>query len=138
MTKNEEINIVYKAMKSTKEIRMYKRYQTIYWRLKGKTLFKTADIVGVSRRIVDNYWAKYKEEGLQALKPKKQPGVKKRLTDKQEDKLVDMILNKTPVDMEFPASFNLIIPCLDLGESYCYNISGYSLPPFFKVFFVYK
>jgi hypothetical protein len=30
MTKNEEINIVYKAMKSTKEIRMYKRYQTIY------------------------------------------------------------------------------------------------------------
>jgi len=39
MTRKEEIKIVYKAMKSTKEIRIYKRYQTIYWRLKGKTIF---------------------------------------------------------------------------------------------------
>ncbi|WP_406608075.1 IS630 family transposase [Candidatus Infernicultor aquiphilus] len=106
MTKNEEINIVYKTMKSAKEIRMYKRYQAIYWRLKGKTLFETADIVGVSKRTVDNYWAKYKEGGLEVLKPKKQPGARKRLTDKQEDELVDMILNKTPAGVGFPASFN--------------------------------
>jgi len=77
MTRKEEIKIVYKAMKSTKEIRIYKRYQTIYWRLKGKTIFETTDIVGVSRRTVDNYWAKYKEGGLELLKPKKQTGAKK-------------------------------------------------------------
>jgi len=28
------------------------------------------------------------------------------LTDKQEDELLDMIINKRPVDMGFPASFN--------------------------------
>lgn len=79
MTKNEEINVVYKTMKSAKEIRMYKRYQAIYWRLKGKTLFETADIVGVSKRTVDNYWAKYKEGRIGGTKTEKTAWRKKKI-----------------------------------------------------------
>lgn len=93
-------------MKVASETRMFRRYQVISLRLTGKTLFETAGIVGIARKTVDNYWAAYKKGGMEAFTPKKQPGAEKKMTGQQEEEILDMIVNHTPVDYGFPVSYN--------------------------------
>ena len=70
MTCREEVVKVEQAMKETKNIRMYKRYQVIFLKLTGKTIREIANTVKVSERTVDYYWAAYREKGLEGLIPK--------------------------------------------------------------------
>lgn len=105
-SKEKEVEAVYKAMKDAKEARMYKRYQAIYLKLTGVKLLDIAKIVGVTKKTVDNYWAVYRKEGLDGLVPEKQTGAPKKLTKQQETDLLELIVNKTPVDVGFPVSYN--------------------------------
>lgn len=106
MTCSEEVVKVEQAMKETKNIRMYKRYQVIFLKLTGKTIREIANTVKVSERTVDYYWVAYREKGLEGLVPKKPTGQPKKLTDDQEFELLDLIINNTPAGVGFPASYN--------------------------------
>ena len=106
MGRIEEIIMIEQVMKSTKNIRLYKRYQVIFLKLTGKPIKEIADIVKVSERTVDNYWAAYRVKGLESLVPKKPTGQPKKLTDDQEFELLDLIINNTPAGVGFPASYN--------------------------------
>ena len=80
-------------MKDAKEARMYKRCQAIYLKLTGVKLVDIARIVGGAKKTGDNYWADYRKEGPEGFVPEKQPGAPKKLTEQQEEDLLEVIIN---------------------------------------------
>jgi len=103
---DSEIQAVLHRMDKEKDLNMFKRYQAIYLRLKGRKLQEIADIIGLSRKTVINYIAAYKEDGLDGLIPGKPTGQPKFLTDEQEDMLKNAIINMVPADVGFNATYN--------------------------------
>lgn len=106
MITQQEIQAVLKKMSKEKNTKMFKRYQTIYLRLKGRQLKEIADIVRVSRKTVNNYIKAYKKDGLDGLIPGKSTGQPKFLTDQQENQLKNTIVNNVPADLSFTATYN--------------------------------
>jgi putative transposase len=124
----EELNAIKKAMDSEKKVRVFKRYQALYHFLSGKTREEVAQIVGVSPNTVTNVHTAYKTEGLTGIKDKPVPGRPTRLTKEQQADLKQVILNKVPSEVGFPAEFNwtagLVSKYIKREYGFDYSIRG--------------
>ena len=101
-----ELQRVKSAMNSEKEARYFKRYQSLYLYLSGKKCDEVASIVGLSKISVSRINQVYKKEGLAGIPDKPRGGRPRRLTQQQEAKIKELILNKVPSEVGFPAEFN--------------------------------
>jgi putative transposase len=94
------------AIKQNKDKAMHVRYMCIYQYLKGVANVESAKMYNVCPHTVGKYIKKYKEQGLKALVPAPKCGAPKRMTKEQEEKLVEVILTKTPDEVGFNSRKN--------------------------------
>jgi transposase len=106
---NPQIQAIKKAMKDTKNIRLYQRYRVIDLYLKGNTNRDIAKMEGFCEHTVGTYISKYKANGIDALGIKHGTGAPRFLTAEQEEKLVEVITTKTPDQVGFPSRKNWYI-----------------------------
>jgi putative transposase len=99
----QEIKI---AMKQTKDLRMYQRYQTILLHLEGLTYDQISVIVNRTPTTIGFYVRAYKTNGLAGLKRGQPSGRPSKLTKEQEQEVYQLIINQRPVDVGFPAEMN--------------------------------
>lgn len=102
----EELQKVKTAMNNEKEARYFKRYQSLYLYLSGKKCDEVASIVGLSKISVSRINQVYKKEGLAGIPDKPREGRPRKLTQEQEAKIKELILDKVPSEVGFPAEFN--------------------------------
>lgn len=124
----EELNKVKAAMNAEKKARVYKRYQSVYLYLSGRTCAEVANIIGLNKTTVSDINQLYKKEGLAGIPDKPRTGRPKRLTEEQEAGIKEMILTKLPSDVGFPAEFNwtagLVAKYIKREYGYDYSIRG--------------
>jgi putative transposase len=94
------------AMKTTKDKRMFERYQTVYLHLCGKKNKDIAMILGRTPQTICSYLKAYRKNGLAGLELGHSPGAPKRLTPEQEKQVAELVATKHPVDVGFPAQYN--------------------------------
>ena len=73
-------------------------------RKRGISNLEVAEILGVSRITTSKWYSKYKKDGLKALKVQKVGRPKKsgkRLSDEQEQKIIRMLIDKNPSQLQF-------------------------------------
>jgi putative transposase len=126
-----ELDEIYRAMKSEKKTRIYKRYHSLYLYHSGKTCKEISQILGFTEKTVSTLNQTYYKEGLKGIPDKPRTGRPKRLTEVQESELRDTILNKLPQDVGFPSDFNwtadIIAKYIKLKYQYDYSIKGITL-----------
>lgn len=124
----DELNKVKEAMNAEKKARVYKRYQSLYLYMSGKTCNEVAEIVGLNKASVSRVNQLYKKEGLAGIPDKPIAGRPSRLTKEQLTDIKDLILNKRPVDVGFPAEFNwtseLIAKYIKKEYGFDYSVRG--------------
>lgn len=111
-TKKSQMKEIKKLMKSTDNKRMYERYLAVFHHLKGETNRAIAKIIQRTEQTVGTYIKKYRNEGLEGLEMNHSPGAPKKLTDKQEKILVEIITTKTPDETGFIARKNWTAPLI--------------------------
>lgn len=113
-----------KAMKETKERRMFERYQTLYLHLQGTSAKQIASIINRSASTVRSYIKAYDEAGLSGLDINHSPGAPVRLTKEQQEKLKRTIVESVPHDVGFTARYNWTLELIaafikrEFGPSY--------------------
>ena len=124
----EELNEVKATMDAEKKARVYKRYQSVYLYLSGRTCAEVAEIVGLDKSTVSDINQIYKKEGLAGIPDKPRTGRPKRLSEEQEYGIREMILLKLPSDVGFPAEFNwtagLVAMYIKREYGFKYSIRG--------------
>lgn len=124
----EELKEVKSAMNAEKKARYYKRFQSLYFYLSGKTCAEVAEIVGLDKASVSRINQVYENEGLEGIPDKSRSGRPKRLTVEQETGIREMIINKLPSDFGFPAEFNwtagLVAKYIKREYGFDYSIRG--------------
>jgi transposase len=124
----EELQSVKSAMNNEKEARYFKRYQALYLYLSGKKGDEVACIVGISKISVSRIYHLYKREGLAGIPDKPREGRPRKLTQQQEAKIKEMILNQMPSEVGFPAEFNwtagLVVKYIKREYGLDYSIRG--------------
>ena len=108
-SKNSEIETIKKAIKDSKDKRMYQRYMVILHHLKGSNNRTIADAFGLCQHTVGTYIRKYKKDGLSGLNLQYSPGAPRMLTKVQEERLVEVITTKTPDEVGFAPRKNWTI-----------------------------
>lgn len=106
---NPEIQALKKAMKETKDKRMYQRYKVIYLHLKGYSNLYIASLEGFDNHTVGIYVKNYTQNGINGLLIKKSPGAPRLLTKEQEAMLAEVITTQTPDQVGFPNRKNWYI-----------------------------
>lgn len=106
---NPEIQALKKAMKDEKNKRMYQRYKVIYLHMKGYTNLEIASLEVLDNHTVGIYVKKYKQNGINGLLMKQNPGAPRLLTNEQEAMLAEIITTKTPDQVGFPNRKNWYI-----------------------------
>lgn len=102
----EQIEELLQAMKTVKINREYRRIQAIYLYGTGEITEKIAKITQLTPVTISRIYKKYRSDGLASIPDAPRGGRPSRLSPEQEVKLKDLILNKTPADVGFPANFN--------------------------------
>lgn len=105
-THQNEKNKLLVAMKTTKNKRMYERYQTIYFYIQSYSIKEIGNLIGRSEKTIYNYVNAYKEKGLDGLIMGQSTGAPRKLTFEQEQELVYVIVSHLPVDVGFTAKHN--------------------------------
>lgn len=100
------------AMKATSDKRMYERYQCIALYLSGRSRKEIASILQRGLVTIGNYIHDYESGGLEALALGHSPGRPCRLTPEQEEELKQVIVEKRPADVGFPAQMNWNSPLI--------------------------
>jgi transposase len=125
-----ESQILFQAMKATKDKRMYERYQAVYLLLTGHSYKQVRAIVGRSEKSLYNYFKAYKEKGIEGLVMGVSTGAPRKLAPEQEKELVKMIVDHLPVDLGFPARHNwtlaLIVSLIEREWKVTYPLRGAS------------
>ena len=106
---NLEIQALKKAMKDTKDKRMYQRYKVIYLHIKGYTNVDIASLECLDNHTVGIYVKNYKQNGINGLLMKRSPGAPRLLTKEQEVMLAEIITTQTPDQVGFPNRKNWYI-----------------------------
>jgi transposase len=101
-----EIETLLASMKTTKDKRMYERYQTIYFYLQGYSKKEITKMIGRSEKTIYNYVNAYEEKGVDGLIMGQSPGAPRKLTPEQEHELAQVIAAKLPIDVGFRAKHN--------------------------------
>jgi transposase len=113
-----------KAMKETKDRRMFERYQTIYLHLQGTKAQQIASILNRSVTTVRSYIKAYNEAGIPGLDRDHSPGAPVRLTNEQQERLKRTIVESVPHDVGFTARHNWTLELIadfikrEFGPSY--------------------
>jgi transposase len=113
-----------KAMKETKDRRMFERYQTIFLHLQGTKAKQIASILNRSATTVRSYIKAYNEAGIPGLDRDHSPGAPVRLTNEQQEKLKRTIVESVPHDVGFTARHNWTLELIadfikrEFGPSY--------------------
>ncbi|MFC5529730.1 winged helix-turn-helix domain-containing protein [Cohnella yongneupensis] len=103
---------------------MFERYQTVRLSLLGYTQIQIATIIGRSERAVGTYLQCYETSGLDGLQIKFAPGRCERLTEEQQAKLKQTIMDALPHEVGFTTKFNWTLELIcnyierEFGESY--------------------
>lgn len=98
-----------RAMKKTKNLRMYKRYSVVLKHFQGFQNKIIAEMEGLEKHAVGSYIKKYISQGLEGLTMKKAPGAPRKLSIEQEQKLIYVITNNTPDEVGFESRKNWTI-----------------------------
>lgn len=101
-----EIVDVEMAMKKTDNRRQFERYQVIYLYLKGFKQKEIAEIVLRSTKTVSTYIQAYRKNGLDSLVMGHSTGAPRKLTEQQEQELVQVIAYQTPHDVGYDNHYN--------------------------------
>lgn len=109
-TLNIRLAEVKAAMKAATNKRMYERYQCIFLYLSGRPPKEVATIIQRGYGTVAGYIRAYLSEGLEALTLDHSPGRPCRLTPEQEEELKQLLVEKRPADVGFPAQMNWNAP----------------------------
>ena len=102
--------MVRQAMKHARDRRLFERYQTVWLVLNGHTYAQVSKTIGRSVTTVFNYMRAYRQGGLGALNLQHSPGRPRYLTAEQQQQVKDVVTNKTPQDVGFPAERNWTAP----------------------------
>lgn len=131
MNTEQRIHELAQAMKAAKDRRHFERYQAVYLYLTGYLMKEIGHIIGRRHETVGRYISAYKESGLDGLTLGHSPGRSKRLTDTQEQALVDTITTKIPADVGFPARANwtlkIIVHYVEKEWGHIYSLRGMSI-----------
>lgn len=92
----EEYSQLLRASKNEKSVKQKKRYDTVLLYMEGYARKQIAEILHIPHRTVCYHIASYQKGGLDALLLVKQPGAQKKLSDGQEQTLIDIISTQTP------------------------------------------
>ena len=109
---NPEIQDIKRAIRQTKDLRMFQRLQTILLHLKGLTYDQISEIVDRTPTTIGFYVRNYKAKGLAGLELNHSPGRPSKLTPAQEQEVHQLIVEKRPEDVGFPAEMNWTAPLL--------------------------
>ncbi|MNC56361.1 hypothetical protein D3C75_1059520 [compost metagenome] len=90
-------------MKQTQNTRLFERYLAVRLHLEGRTYSEIASILGRTYQVISTYCNNYEDGGLAALEMSHAPGRPRKLSDEEERKLADTIVNKQPADVGFEA-----------------------------------
>ncbi len=90
-----ELDAVKLAMKKETKVRVYRRYQALYFFLQGKTGKEAAEIAGLTAVTVSNIYRAYEREGLGAVQDKVRPGRPPRLNAMQQRDLCAWLRTQT-------------------------------------------
>ena len=82
--------------KQEKDVHQKARYDVALLYVEGKSIQDISVFLHIPYRTAAHYVSLYKKGGAQALKLRKAPGAKKKLTDEQEKELYETISNHTP------------------------------------------
>ena len=105
-----QIQSVVDAMKKTKKCRMLQRYQVVKLYLEGYSVKEIATIVERTSKTIDSYISIYLKSGLDGLIMKKPSGRPTFLSDDQKINLKEVVSEKSPEDVGFPAEMNWTSP----------------------------
>jgi len=97
----EEIQIIRRLLRSTKNPVMYRKYLVIRLHMKGLSNKYIAELVDLDHKTVRTYIAKYEIFGVEGLVPKKSPGRPSYLTNTQESHVYVTLSEKTPEEVGF-------------------------------------
>lgn len=106
MTTKKETLSIKKAMKETNDRRMFERYLAIHLYLKGYTNKDISDIILRSTKTISTYVKAYKERGIEGLERGQPKGAPRKLTESQEQELIQLIAYKTPSDIGYKDQYN--------------------------------
>ncbi len=100
------------AMKVNKDLRMHERYQTILMALYNKDYEQISKITGRTIATICNYVKAYRRGGIAGLQMANSTGRPRQLTEEQEQMIYQIIADKTPSDVGFPAKMNWTSPII--------------------------
>ena len=116
---NEELIMQLKSeMKNCKNKRMYIRYSVILKHFQGLTNKDIAKLENLEEHTVGRYIKNYNAKGIEGLVMNTSPGAPRKLSPKQEEKLIDIITNNTPDEVGFDSRKNWTI---QLAREWVYN-----------------
>ncbi len=91
---------------------MHERYPVVDMVLQGHSYQAISQMVKRSMTTISRYVEAYRQNGLNGLAMIRPTGRPRRLTEAQEQQLYDLIVEKTPADVGFPAEMNWRAPLL--------------------------
>ena len=105
------------ALHSRENVRLHERYQVVNRVVQGHSYQTISQMVKRSMTTIGRYveayrQEAYRQEGLNGLAMTRPTGRPRRLTEAQEQQLYDLIVEKTPADVGFPAETNWRAPLL--------------------------
>jgi transposase len=104
--KEARLDEVKRAMRETDDKRLYERYLCISLLLSGHSRKNITEILDRGLDTIGNYIQDYCTSGLEGLNMGHSPGRPALLTPEQEQMLYLILVEKTPVDVGFPAKMN--------------------------------
>lgn len=90
------------AIKHNRDKSMHVRYMAIYNHLQGQANIDIAKMLSICAHTVGTYINKYKNRGLSSLVPAPRSGAPRFMTEEQEQKFREVIINNTPDNVGFP------------------------------------
>lgn len=130
MTTQEQIQELQVAMREAKNRRLYERYQAIYLWLSGYKQKEIANIIQRDVSTIREYRKAYEAGGISALEMGHSSGKPPKLSAEQRAILAEMLANKTPAEMGFPATANwtlsLIVQWVEREWQISYSLRGMS------------
>ncbi len=100
------------ALNFRENVRLHERYQVVNMVVQGHSYQTISQRVKRSMTPIGRDVEAYRQEGLSGLAMIRPTGRPRRLTEAQEEQLYDLIVEKTPADVGFPAEMNGRAPLL--------------------------
>lgn len=108
--KEEEIKMLKKLARKSKDSRMKMRYDAVRLSLEGRSYVEIGRILDATYQTISKYVKSYQKSGIEGLLIKQKSGRIKKLTNEQEQRLYECISTKLPKDVGFKPFVNWTAP----------------------------